>query len=91
MTSQKKFDNETFLKAKQALDKLNNLLTENSDVSLIDIGLDSVGGEQLVVLRIHVKKNWIMAKVENQTQFPNEVDGIPVKIITADYKLQRCK
>ncbi len=84
-----KFDNETLIKAKLALNKLTDLVTDHPDVSLIDIGLDSAGGEQPVVLRVHVRKNWIIADVKNQIQIPDDIDGIPVKIITADYSLQR--
>ena len=56
------------------------------DVSMIDIGLDPAD-EQLprkVVLRIHVRRRWMAAPVEQRVAFPSEIDGISV-VVTLGY------
>ena len=56
------------------------------DVSLIDIGYapDQGTGTELIVVRIHVMK----ADVETWTTFPEQVDGVPVRVVPVDdYRL----
>lgn len=74
--------------ARNALDKLARQYLHHPSVSLIDMGFDPVQGDvgqtPEVVLRLHVRPGSDV----NAMQFPSQIDGIPVRIITADYHLE---
>lgn len=73
-------------RARRARDKLANSLLGRPEVSLIDIGYDPQAGlgKKNIVLRVHLRK----ASDEEKSIIPQEVDGVPVRIVIADYKLE---
>lgn len=78
---------ELWAKAQQARDKLANRALSHPEVSLIDIDYEPGEGaaSQRVVLRAHVRQ-----PVDRQAiGLPDEVDGIPVRVIVADYRLEK--
>jgi hypothetical protein len=75
-------------RARLARDKLVDRFLGHSDVSLIDIGRDpeakgTTAADQ-IVLRVHVRRP-LAAQV---LELPEQVDGIPVRVIVADYRLE---
>ena len=73
--------------ARQSLDKLIARYLRYPEVVLIDLGLDpeqAPGEEQKIVLRVHIKSSSAIERL----QLPSEIDGIPVRVILADYRLQ---
>jgi hypothetical protein len=68
---------------REALDKLVERYIHHPDVSLIDMGFDPdpAGGEQ-VVLRVHLRGS----SGEDALDLPQEVDGIPVRRVSGDYR-----
>ncbi|MFN8474943.1 MAG: hypothetical protein U0822_22335 [Anaerolineae bacterium] len=70
-------------KAEQARDKLVRLVFTDPRVSMVDIGAEGEGEEQVPVLRVHVKGG-----AEADEQWPKEIDGIAVRVISGDYRLQ---
>jgi len=81
-------DSESWNRARCARDKLADQFLGQPDVALIDIGydLDPESGEatERVVLRVHVRRS--LAK--EALCLPAETDGIPVRVIVADYRLE---
>ncbi len=78
-------------RARRARDKLLGQFLDHPDVSLIDIGYapaDQGEGTEEVVLRIRVRERWIEAKPEERIAFPEQVDGIPVVVMSGDYRLE---
>jgi len=71
-------------KARQGRDQLADQLLQHPDVSLIDIGLDPRGASDLPVLRVHVRGSTVAEPI-----VPDAVDGIPVRVVSGDYKLER--
>ena len=71
-------------RARQARDQLAQQLLQHPDVSLIDIGMDPQGAGHLPVLRVHVR-----GAGSTGPAVPDDVDGIPVRVILGDYKPQR--
>jgi hypothetical protein len=71
-----------------ALDQLSNKFLTHPQVSLIDYGLGHPGHglekskSSTPSLRIHLR-----AKAR-ETDFPKEVDGIPVSLVHANYRLE---
>ncbi|MGH7597209.1 MAG: hypothetical protein ACREOI_12710, partial [bacterium] len=72
---------EWWSKAQRARDGLFALLRDHPDVSLVDIGLDPLGVSNIPVLRIHLRRDAVP-----MTNFPREIDGIPVRVIHGDYR-----
>ncbi len=83
-----KTDSEFWIKARRAHDKLTNQFLDHPDVSLIDIGydLDPAGGEatERIVLRVHVRRSLARESLD----LPEEIDGIPIRVVVADYRLE---
>jgi hypothetical protein len=78
-------------RARRARDELVAQFIYNPDVVLIDIGfppgtMNGYQGEEIVV-RIHVRENWIKLKPEERVEFPEEIDGIHVIVIPGNYHL----
>jgi len=71
-------------RARRARDLLAQQALHHPDVSLIDIGLDPQGASDAPVLRVHVRGAGIAGP-----DLPDEVDGIPVRLIRGDYPPQR--
>ena len=71
-----------------ALDQLSNQFLTHPQVSLIDYGIGDAGSglekskSSTPSLRIHLR-----AKTRD-TDFPKEVDGIPVSLVQANYRLE---
>ena len=83
-------DQELRAKLEHARDKLVAQHIYHPDVSLIDIGYpltDDTETKELV-LRIHVRDRWMKTSPEQRIAFPEEVDGIPVIVMSGDYKLE---
>lgn len=68
--------------AEQARDLLAARILMHPDVSMIDIGVDPRQESERPVLRVHLRAG---APVQN---LPEQVNGIPVRVVYADYKLQ---
>jgi hypothetical protein len=71
--------------ARRALEQLSARYLDHPDVSLIDIG--TIPGEQPgdeIVLRVHLRR----APSKAMLTLPAEIDGIPVHVIEADYRLE---
>ena len=85
----KKEKSEILTKADQAKEKLIKQYKDHPDISLIDLGRNPTGKEKegRIVIRIHVRKHWTMRDPEDRMKFSEEIDGIPVEIVTADYEL----
>ncbi len=80
-------DAEFWKRARKAQDRLVEEFLYHPEVSLIDIGLDPAGqGESdQIVLRVHLRQT----AARQELGLPSEIDGIPVRVITADYGLER--
>lgn len=81
-------DPEQVERARRAQAKLVNQYLQHPDVSMIDIGLDpeETPGKQPqnVVLRVHIRR----PLARSGLKLPAEVDGIPVRVIISDIRLQ---
>lgn len=79
-------EDEFWERARRARDKLTNSLFGWPEVSLIDIGYDPQAGAEKkdIVLRVHLRK----PPDKEKPGIPPEIDGIPVRIIFADYKFE---
>lgn len=73
-----------------ARDNLVAMYIYDPDVTLIDIGYPLANDQEIkkLVLRIHVKSRWMKSSPEQRTEFPKEFDGIPVIVMSGDYKLE---
>lgn len=76
-------------RARRARDKLGDRFLGHPDVRLIDIGRDPDETEnnkatKRIVLRVHVKQSLSTEKLG----LPAEIDGIPVRVVVADYRLE---
>lgn len=69
-------------RARQARDQLVALLSDNSMVSLVDIGQDPLGASQQPVLRVHVRGD------ASNLEIPPMINEIPVRVLRGDYRLQ---
>jgi hypothetical protein len=81
-------NSESWRQARRARDELADQLLDHPDVSLIDIGYDPdrKGGEatERIVLRVHVRRSLDREALG----LPEEIDGIPVRVVVADYRLE---
>lgn len=81
-------NSELWTRARKVRDKLADQLLGHPEVSLIDIGYDTDPGlvdpYKHIVIRVHVKRPAAKVSVE----VPAEIDGIPVQVIIAGYKLE---
>jgi hypothetical protein len=78
-------------RARHARNKLADRFLDHPDVSLIDIGfVPAEQGERTeeIVLRIHVREKWLNAKPEARVAFPGQMDGIPIIVISGDFRLE---
>ena len=74
-------DSVFWAEARQARDKLAAQILSHPNVSMIDIGEDPDGVITTPVLRVHVRSSDVSG-----LDIPNEVDGIPVRVIRGDYR-----
>ncbi len=78
-------NSDTMEKARRARDRLAAGLLDKAGVTLIDIGLDpesKPGAEpERIVLRVHIRPS-----AKGKVDIPQEVDGIPVKVMIGDFK-----
>jgi len=83
-------DSESRAKLERARDKLVAKYIYHPDVTLIDIGYPLADDQETkeLVLRIHVRSRWMKSSSEQRTSFPEKVDGIPVIVMSGDYKLE---
>jgi hypothetical protein len=69
--------------ARRARDQIVARFLTHPDVSLIDIGLDPQGASGTPVLRVHLRQG------DGSTlNIPDEIGGIPVRVIRGDYEPQ---
>jgi hypothetical protein len=75
---------ELWARAQRARDKLAQKFLSHPQVSLIDIGFETEGGEPAgqIVLRIHLRQS----DAGQTLVIPEEIDGIPVRVVTGDYR-----
>jgi hypothetical protein len=85
-----KMNSESRQKLENARDKLVAMYIYDPDVTLIDIGYPLANDQEKkeLVLRIHVKSRWMKSSPEQRTEFPEEIEGIPVIVMSGDYKLE---
>ncbi len=76
-------DEQWWMRARQARDKLAAQVSGNPNVSLVDIGLDPNATSRTPVLRVHVRQGDLSG-----LGISNSVDGIPVRVVQGEYKLQ---
>lgn len=83
-------DSEWKAELERARDKLVAKYIYDPDVTLIDIGYPLADDQETkaLVLRIHVQSRWMASSPEQRTNFPEEVDGIPVIVMSGDYRLE---
>ncbi len=83
--------NSDFLeRVRRVRDKIAVQYLDSPGVSLIDIGYalkDGLRSNQIVV-RVHVRKKWMVAGKHKQVRFPDQVDGIPVIIVPGNYQFR---
>ena len=79
-------DLENLERAQTARQKLANQFLDHPEVSLIDIGYDSESRDrkEQIVLRVHLRQTAAQEKL----QIPTEIDGIPVRVLHADFRLE---
>lgn len=79
-------DTEFLDRIRRARDQLSDQFLYHPEVSLIDIGFDpeDSSADERLVLRIHLRTT----ASREQLDLPVEIDGIPVCVIIADYKLE---
>jgi hypothetical protein len=79
-------DPEFLARANRARDKLVDQILDHPEVSLIDIGydLENPGTPKRIVLRVHLRQ----AAAKQTLGLPEEIDGIPVHVMTGDYRLE---
>lgn len=80
-------DPEFWNKVRRAHDKLVKKYLDHPDVTLIDMGSppEQATVSEEIVLRVHVRTRWAQTDPRERTQFPSEIDGIPVVVIPGDY------
>jgi hypothetical protein len=74
-------DSGFWAEARQARDKLAAQVLFHPNVSMVDIGEDPDGVSTTPVLRVHVRSLDVPG-----LDIPNDVDGIPVRVIRGDYR-----
>jgi hypothetical protein len=81
-------NSELWNKARRARDKLVDRFLDHPEVSLIDIGYDpdqeGGGNAEHIVLRVHVRR----PLTREEIGLPAQVDGIPVRMLVGDYRLE---
>jgi hypothetical protein len=75
-------DDQRSASLEKARDTLAGQLLDRLDVVMIDIGRDESRGRP--VLRVHVRRS-----ADDLTGIPLEVEGIPVQVLSGDYRLER--
>ena len=75
-------DDQRSASLEEARDTLAAQLLDRSDVVMIDIGRDEAHGGP--VLRVHVRSS-----AGDLTGIPLKVEGIPVQVLSGDYRLER--
>ena len=85
-------DPEIMHRARQARDQLIARFIYHPAVTLIGIGrapakevASETGG---IVLKIHVRPDWVGRDPDEPLPFPDEVDGFPVRVVPGEYKLE---
>ena len=70
-------------RARRAQEKLVEQVIDLPDVTLVDIGydLENRASPEQIVLRVHVRR----PVTKSALGLPNDIDGIPVVLITGDY------
>jgi hypothetical protein len=83
-------ESQQWKRLRQAREKLATQFREHPDVSLIDVGTQGSPEDfpENAVLRIHVRASWVKTDPEHRTVFPTQVDGIPVIVMSGDYRLE---
>ncbi len=72
-------------RARHARDTLAQQLLSHPDVSLIDIGRDPEGASShTLVVRVHVRR----PLDREALGIPEEIEGIPVRILRGNYQLE---
>lgn len=84
-------NSEFWNRARRARDKLVDQFLDHPDVSLIDIGYAPAKqgkSTEEIVLRIHVRENWLKVKPEERVAFPEQISDISVIVMLGDYQLE---
>ena len=75
---------------RRVLDELSDRFLSHPAVSLIDVGHQPRPGQigDEIVVRIHVRRQWLEARPEDRPAFPDQVAGIPVIEVIGDYSME---
>ena len=71
-------------RAREAQAILDAQVGGHPDVGMIDIGMDPQGARATPVLRVHLRRG-----DGASLKLPEELDGIPIRVIASDYQLQQ--
>lgn len=76
-------DESPVARAVRAQNRLIEMIADNPEVTLIDIGRDLTepAPSQKIVLRVHVKRPTTLSELG----LPDEIDGHSIALVTADY------
>jgi hypothetical protein len=78
-------DPEALMHMRRVRDALSLRLLQDPEVSLVDIGLDpSSPGASAPVIRVHVRSTGAGERLA----LPDEIEGVPVRVIRANYQLE---
>jgi hypothetical protein len=78
-------DSEAQLHIRRVRDVLSLRLLQDPDVSLVDIGQDPGNQDAgVMVVRVHLRR----AEARDRLEIPSEVEGVAVRVIAADYRLE---
>jgi len=77
------FSQEAMSEATAAKEMLVRQLESRAGVRLVDIGAETVPGtaDRRLILRVHVQN-------ASDLGLPPEINGIPVRVVVADYRLE---
>ncbi len=68
-------------KARQARNQLAAQVLDHPNVSLVDVGEERAGARLTLVLRVHLRQ-----ESASGPEIPNDVNGIPVRVLYGDYR-----
>lgn len=79
-------DSEFWTKARQARDQLADRFLSHPAVTLIDLGYEGgkVQPTEQLVLRVHIRQ----PVNKQELGLPDEVNGLPVRVVVGDYRAQ---
>ena len=71
-------------RARKARAELETQFLQHPEVTMIDLGRDPQGVSASPVLRLHLRKRDVVI-----VDLPEELEGIPVRVVQGSYELQK--